>query len=213
MRARRTMIALGLLAACGPLADEGPLTGLASVVTGGGEEAAAVDPRQTLTREMIEQLPNDLLLVDVPSRDATATLVRAGENGARATWISPDGISVTVEGGLIVATRGFGHDLMAADVTGLRALLRGAGSGRYVAETLDGTDQVVRTVYDCAVDSRTPETITIFERGYATTRVQVSCTGPDLRFRNTYWVDGSGVVWKSQQFVTQELGYLGLERL
>lgn len=202
------------------MAGESPLTGIATAVrgaAGGGggaaAEAQAIDPRQALTREIIEGLPNDLLLVDVPSRGATATLLRAGANGNRQTWISPDGISVTLEGGLIVATRGFGFDLMAADVRGPRAIIGGAAGGQMVIETLDGRDQVIRQVFDCTAGERVADPVTIFERSYRTTRVQVICGNGDLRFGNNYWVDGSGAVWKSQQFVTPELGYLGTEAL
>ena len=216
----RLCLALGLLtlAACGPLAGNGPLAGVGEairdqVAEGGAEPATPTDPRAVLTRQMIEDLPNDLLLVDVISRSATATLLKAGENGDRVTWVSPDGISVTVEEGLLVATRGFGFDLMAADVSGIRAVLNGASSGRYVAETLDGRDQVVREEFDCAAEERVADPVTIFERSYRTTRVLVLCEGATRSFGNRYWVDPAGVVWKSQQLVTPQTGYLGLEVL
>ena len=213
---RYLALSFAILAGCGPLAGENPLAGLVTVP--GGEDApvadaAPADPRQVLTRDIIEGLPNDLLLVEVPTRGAVATLLPVGQNGPRQTWVSPDGISVTVESGLIVATRGFGHDLMAADVSGLRAVLSGAASGQYVLETLDGRDQVVRQVFDCAIEDRTPDPVTIFERTYSTTKLFVVCGNSDIRFGNFYWVDRSGKIWKSQQFTTPELGHMGTEVL
>lgn len=215
---RKWLALAALLSACGPLANENPLSGIGQAVrgaiAGGGDEAAApADPRQALTREAIEQLPTDLILVAVPSRGAIAGLLRSGNNGNRTTWISPDGISVTTEAGLVVATRGFGFDVMAADVSGLRAVLDGAASGRYVLETLNGRDQVVREVFDCTPGTRTAEAITIVERTYQTTKLQIICGNSERRFGSNFWIDRSGTVWKSQQFTTAELGFLNVERL
>lgn len=218
-------VSLGLLASCGPLGGQKSIAALTQGVLGdrltsgggGGAEGEAnaeeLNPRDVLTREFIEGLDNDLLLVDVFDREATATLLRAGQNGSRVTWISPDGISVTLDRGVIVATRGLGADLMAADSSGLRAVLRGAGSGQLVLETLDGLDQVVREVFDCSVTDRTPDPVTIFERRFATTKVEVTCNNDERAFANNFWIDGNGTIWKSQQFVTPGLGYLGTEVL
>ncbi len=223
MRATRILapllIGLGLLAGCGPLAGENPLAGLATRLTGGAAAEGAAPAGQVLgagqmlTREVVESLPTDLILVGVPDRGVTAALLRAGANGPRETWISQDGISATLEAGLVVATRGFGFDLMAADVSGIRAVLRGAESGGYVRETLDGRDRVQRETFTCAVAEREADPVTILDRRYDTTRVLVVCGNDSGRFGNRYWIDRAGTIWRSQQFVLPGLGYLRVEKL
>ena len=105
---RRQIAALAVMAltaGCGPEAGTGTLAGIAGqVVSGGGQ--SQTDPRAGLTREIIEQSGQELILVTVPSRDAAASLIRAGQNGDKVTWISPDGIGLTFRNGILIATRG-----------------------------------------------------------------------------------------------------------
>ena len=210
-----TMAGLLALSGCGN-AGNSPFAAIGAVVSASldGEEEKAQDPRQVLTRESIEQIDNELMLVEVPSRGAVATLATVGENAGRVTWMSRDGISLTEAGGLLVATRGFGADLMVAETAPLRGLLSGAAdqvTRRY--EFLAGSDELETRIFTCRVQERAAETIEIFERRYATTRVEEYCDSAEVAFLNLYWIDSNGTIWRSRQLVSPELGFIRLERL
>ena len=154
------------------------------------------------------------MLAAVPSRGAAALVQQVGTNGAKSTWLSPDGISVTFENGILVATRGLGPDLMAAEASGLNAALRqGAGEYTRTHEYLDGNDQIVRQSYVCRVTRAGSETITVVERRYDTVKYAENCSSGGQSFENLYWRDESGVTRKSRQLVSPPVGYLDSERL
>lgn len=206
------LMALGV--GCGPAAQTGTLVGVASqVVGGGGGGQTQPDAGMGLTREIVEQSDQELILVSVPSRDAAATLIRAGQNGDKVTWISPDGIGLTFRNGVLIATRGFGHDLMAADVVDLN---RGLTPGRLavrVHDYLDGEDQIIRRTFQCDLRAGGSETIEIVERTYRTRILEETCRTPGGSFTNRYWIDGSGRIVQSAQFVSAEVGFVVTRRL
>lgn len=161
-----------------------------------------------LSRADIDASPVPLLLVQIQQRQATATLQKAGENGKRVTWFTSDGTSVTTEDGIIVATRGFGDDLYAADTTEIRANLRDGGTGTRVHEYLTGLDQVVRPSFSCEIKATRDEVLTIVERNYATVRYEERCKNAQFDFTNVYWVDSSNEIRQSQQWLSPAVGYL-----
>lgn len=212
---RRQIAALAvvaLTASCGPEAGTGTLAGIAGqVVSGGGQSQS--DPRAGLTREIIEQSGQELILVSVPSRDAAASLIRAGQNGDKVTWISPDGIGLTFRNGILIATRGFGDDLMAADVSDLN---RGLSAGRLtvrVHDYLDGEDQIVRRTFQCDLAGGGADTIEIIERSYRTRIIEERCRTRGGSFTNRYWIDGTGRIVQSVQFVSAPVGFVVTQRL
>lgn len=189
--------------------------GIGTTVRGGqdsGSGAAAGTP--ALDRAALEAAGGEYMLAAVPSRGAAALVQKVGSNGAKSTWLSPDGISVTFESGLLVATRGLGPDLMAAQAPGLIAALRhGAGEYTRIHEYLDGNDQIVRQSYVCRVTRAGGETITVVDRSYATVKHEENCTSGGQSFQNLYWQDSSGVTRKSRQLISPPVGYLDSERL
>jgi len=206
-----------LLSACGTQYEEqSQLFGAIgrTLLPGSGDDQQTSAQSAPLTRASIEAAEGDFLLAAVPSRESGALLQKAGENGDEVTWISPDGISVTYDRGVLVATRGLGPDLMAANVSGTVAALRqGAGSSQRVHEYLDGNDQIVRRSFDCRIERAGNERIVILERSYETVRYEENCESGSQRFQNIYWADKAGVVWKSRQLISPPVGYLDSERL
>lgn len=215
---RSALLGVALLAsACGPQYEEGAsiLRAIQSgVLQRGGQGEGGAVARPQFSRQAIEESGADYILASVPSRSSLALVQRVGANGPEVTWISEDGISVTYERGVLVATRGLGPDLMAANVSGTVAAMRqGGGTTRRVHEYLDGTDQIVRFTYDCRVEIAGNERITIYERSYNTVKYDESCESGTQSFTNSYWVGDGGVVWKSRQLISPPVGYLDSERL
>lgn len=172
------------------------------------------DVRNQITRTQLDTVQQPLIFVELDTLGTAASLVQGGRNGDVVTWLTADRVGLSYRDGLIVATRGLGQDLISADVSGTARALAG-GAGRYhtrLHSYLDGTHQTRYRTFRCLITDRRPETIEIFDRSHATTRVEETCYSTDLQVVNRYWT-GGGVMWKSQQWVSPAIGYLLTERL
>ncbi len=169
--------------------------------------AAAADPfvetvpaRQEAIREAVAaQRPAEpLLMMTLPSRRAVATLAILEEQGEITTWVDASGITITLHDGVVVQTRGLGHDLMASDISGLRAALETSGPQPYtrVMRRLSAKGTLIRARAACRL-----------KRGSG--RVIERCNGK-MAFENWYATRGRAA---SRQWLGPSLGYLYIERL
>jgi len=222
MKFAKITLALGFLAGCGvgPLAQDVPFARFGTAVTGfvmsgqqSGNPAAAASPSVGLTREAIEGSPVNLLRLSLISLESTDVLAEVGVNGTRTTWMSSDGLSFTFDGGLLVGSRGTGFDLMGANVAGAKASLRRGGTHARTHEYLNSLDQIEQMTFQCRTVVTGQETLTIFERSYATSVVEETCTAGEVSFKNTYWRDRLGTIWQARQWISADRGYLGFQRL
>lgn len=174
-----------------------------------------VNPRDVLSRARLDATGQPTLLAELPELKVAATLAPSGRNGEVITWASGDQASLSFQGGVLVATRGLGADVMSADVTGTLAMLRGRSEGVYTRlnSGLDGEYQTAFRAYQCKRTSARPEQIIIFDRPHSTTRIEETCTTPGRTVTNIYWAGPDGFIWKSRQWVSSHAGYLWTEQL
>ena len=202
---------LATAAACGTLNEESPARGIADMVKSrfAPTEAIAQAPAPALTRADVDAAPGAYKLMSLVGSNDTATLVPAGNNGTKVTWISADQVSVTLQNGLLVSTRGFVQDLMAADVSGvIQALVSSGGNATRRVDYLDGLDQISTEVLHCSIASGGFETLEILGKAIATEKFNEVCTSESLRFTNVYWISDAGGIEKSQQLVSKGVGFL-----
>lgn len=185
------------------------------VLAGCAPTAPAVDVREVLTREALDQSPTPLLLVEITSSGAQATMVPWVTGTDVTTWRSGDGISLSLRDGLLVATRGLRDDLMSADLSGtLAALGRGAGTAYPVARShLDTQNRTLVTVASCDLRPQGPDPVESFGLVRPTLRYAETCSSAEGGFTNIYWSDADGVIWKSRQWAGKSLGSLVIEHL
>lgn len=199
------------LSGCGELNKESPAAGLARVAKErfAGRSEAPAAPAPALTRAAADANPGAFRIMSLAGQGQEATLVPAGVNGTRVTWLSADQVSITLENGLLVATRGFAQDLMAADVSGvMQALITSGGEATRRIEFLNGIDQISTEVLQCSIASAGNETLTILEKSVPTERFNEDCASDSLRFTNIYWISDDGVIVKSHQLISQGVGFL-----
>ena len=139
--------------------------------------------------------------------------VLANKSGDNLMWLGGKSLAVTTRHGRVVRTVGFGSNI----------------SGVHAAEGVkqDLTQSSVDYLYDFAEQSRYgipvkctrqnlgPERIEIIGVPRDTMHIAEDCnaSGMDWSFRNEFWVDSAGYVWKSRQFVEPRLDSLTLEVL
>lgn len=176
----------------------------------------AQDPRQILTRARIDAPGTPLLLADVEGIETVATLAIVARNKTVETWQTGDRVSLSLDQGLVTATRGLGEDLMSADNSGTKAMLAGQlGDAYYVKlhSYLDGEYQTAFRSFQCRRSGEHRETVEIFERQYSTIRIDEVCVTPGYEITNSYWRGTDGFLWKSRQWLSPSLKYLVTEQL
>ena len=195
--------------------DPDPITQVMKALLGTLKPKAAVtDVRKRITRQGIDLSTTPLMLVSVESRNAHATLSPVGENRGVITWATADGVSLSFDHGILVATRGLGPDLMAANIGKALSALRSAnGTTIRIHDYLDGEDQIRQRKYHCSYHSEGREALNIYGIGIAANHIVETCVGPDLNMVNHYWISGHGRIWQSRQWVGAGLGYVFIQQL
>ena len=64
------------------------------------------------TKKWLEKFNQPIILTSSTDKKNQATLVSLGNNKERLTWVSSDGISLTYDSGVLIATRGYSQDLL-----------------------------------------------------------------------------------------------------
>jgi hypothetical protein len=206
MIGRRTFI-LGLvimLTACTPTRFP-----LVDAMLPGDPSIASPSPRfAQLSREGAPALQ-----VGIEDLDVAGVMRRDVTRNSFETWISQDNATVTLAQGMLVATRGFGGDMMGSDVSMSAAFVLDirVGQATRFHSFLGGNDQVETRAYICAISSRGPRRLRIGNTVFDTRLMQEDCSNPDQRFTNLYWVDpGSGGIVQSRQWAGAFIGPLAL---
>ncbi len=205
------------LTACEQLPQQAAYSELRTIASGlvGGRQQAQ-NPRDVLSRKLIDSAARPLLLVDVVNRSASATMLIAGQNGSYTTWVGADGVGLTLRGpGILTSTRGYGGDIISSDTDEVVRAIRtrqGEASVRLM-RFLDGEDNDYSRALTCRYEDLGVEDVLIFEDVHSTHRVVESCRMADMSIENTYWVGAGGYIWRSIQYAGEEIGYLAIERL
>jgi len=211
MRNLALAVSMGLMAACGPLKQIGPLPVVSAFGLGGQGDGAAVLEREVATTAV----PHDaasILLFGVVSDEREGVLEFEVQNGKTIVWRTTAGVSVVTRNGIVVGTRGLGDDVLGAEISDVSiALERGAGEARRMYEHLDGEDHVVVSVYDCTYETLGRETIDVLGRTHLADIIGEVCRNTSRSFGNVYWRTDAGEVVQSRQWISSGTGYIDLQ--
>ncbi len=165
------------------------------------QDIAVRDSRPPLTVQPGEAL----LFVAAPALQAQAPMKLVGSSNGVDTWMSADRYSVSLQDGVVVATRGFGFDLMGADAEATLRALAAPGSGPYARQLryLASDNRSTWTRAGCRVDFAVDTS--------DANRMEEVCTTYSEAFTNTYWLGAAGQILQSRQWVSAEVGYLDIE--
>jgi hypothetical protein len=143
--------------------------------------------------------------VAIPATGAEAVLGPVARTGDVTVWQTLDGITLSMQDDVLIGTRGLGEDLMSADAEGILALLHGpAGADpvEHYRSHLDGEDQTVFRTYHCFREAETPDA--------NLRRIEIRCSAPHNTFTNSFWLDASGVIARSRQWVSPSQDYMNI---
>lgn len=205
--------AIAVLTACGPLSEGttgAQIVGLATARIAGAPPAEPAG--LGVSQEQVLANPGTYMRVNIRNLNQSDTFAEAGRNGARATWVNGRNISLTLEDGIIVATRGLPRDLMGAEASGtVRAIRSGGGIAQRTHEYLTDLDGISVRLLQCRIASKGPEAVERLQKSLNSVRFEEECVSENLRFTNIYWVNRSGQIIRSLQAVSPDAGYLQID--
>lgn len=193
------------LVSCGSTQTDEPLLLQALSGLRPADEGAAAAPnvaqmRAALTPAVLARINVPTILAQVPARKAVALLTKVETNQGVDTYLSADGISISLRDGMIVATRGLGFDLMRADTE--RSLAAIAAPPQTISRAydhLDGENHVISVTYECVY-------VVISSR-----QTKETCSLPRQRFENFYQRNQAGKIINSRQWVSSQIGWIIVE--
>lgn len=155
----------------------------------------------------------DVPVVFLTGADTATALVPAAQVGSVQTWQSRDDIQISETAGLVIATHGLGHDLIAADVAGATAALKGR-TAPYMRHWvhLDGQLQPVTRSAQCRLVPGQMLRHQAPSEVVPVTAVVETC-GAENPIINQYHIAADGIIWWSRQWISERIGTIELERI
>lgn len=178
--------------------------GTVAKMRGAKAEAAAEAPRtpEQMAAEALRVNPAPLVLVGFESLGRTQVMAMTGQNGGLRTYMAPSKEALVLRDGMVVGTRGLGHDLSVAEPQ-TEPLIRAGRSGnaprvmRYFSG--DGLERPLD--FACNVGPG-PRAGVVVE----------SCEGHGASFQNSFAPQG-GHLPVSRQWLGPRLGYVTIQTL
>ena len=161
-----------------------------------------------VTREMLAGFDDPLITAAIPKYGTTGLLGIAERNGSAITWLTPDRTAIVTRDGVVIATRGLVGDLASARVPDIRSERGETTRDHYY---LGPNQRSVRERFSCNIATDSSETVRIVGTAYATTRVSERCRSDEASFTNIYWIENSGKIRKSRQWISTFVGYVDIE--
>lgn len=191
------------LALAGCSSEKDPASGAQMVknATGAifsGRQAGVAKP---ISRAELNAYKTPMIEIKVPRTGMTAYVVPISVANGVETWASASDQTVSFRDGIMVATRGFGPDLMRSEGPSLARIAQGSGSVTRRMVWLDGSDAVQQFDFTCELSVAGTENITVVDRQHSTRHVLEHCSGKQGEFTNEYWLEGGNFLRKSKQLL------------
>lgn len=154
-----------------------------------------------------------VIVAQIEATGTHAAMGEYGRNGTALTFATAQRTTLTIDRGIVVATRGFGDDLMSSEPDAAARLIfaRQAGEADRVWRYLDGESIERPLPMTCVIRPGEARQITFAGSSHATRKVSETCeTGP-LAVENVYWVDQGGKIILSRQWVGPNMGYVSIQ--
>ena len=174
-----------------------------------------MDARNLINREQIDAANIPVLFVELNSGQ-NGTLTPYPGQGDGQTWLGADGATVTLEKGVLKASRGMGDDLMgsSSSMPSWSNINKKTGSYSRKLNHITGNNKISRRVFNCNIEkASSTELIKIWDVNFKVAKFEESCTYGSFTFKNTYHVDTQGIVRRSLQYHSDTLGSITIERL
>ena len=175
-----------------------------------------IDARDLISREKIDQAQVPLLFAELETGQ-NGTLYKYPDEGVSSTtWIGVDGATITLQNGMLMATRGMGHDLMGSKTSiniKWSALVNKTSYDRKLSYLMEGNSLSVQ-LFSCSIlKTKSGVVIENFDIKFVTAYFEEVCSNEYFTFKNDYFVDKDDIVRRANVFHSQVIGNIYIERL
>ena len=174
-----------------------------------------IDARNLINREQIDAASMPVLFVELASGQ-NGTLTPYPGQGVGQTWLGADGATVTLDRGVLKASRGMGDDLMGS-ISSMPLWPKTHKKTEVYSRELKyitGNNKIDKLVVSCHVEkTNSEELLEIWDVNFKAEKFEETCFNDSLEFKNIYHVDAKGIVRRSTQYHSDTLGYILIERL
>lgn len=194
------------------LAGAAALLSLAACAAQGPDGAQI---RASTTRAALDRAGAPVLLAEIPALRLAATMAQAGSRDGVETWRTADDRALSFRAGVLIATRGLGHDLMSADVSGTIAALNGGPRAGYsrLLTYLDGEGGTLFRAMLCEMAAPVAADVAGIGITFPTRLSVETCRATGVTVTNRYWHDPDGTLRRAEEWIGPGPGMLHVERL
>ena len=167
------------------------------------------------TNQWLSEFKQPIILISSIDEKTQATLVALGNNKERLTWVSADGISLTFDQGVLIATRGYSQDLLALKYLNPVNLFK-SKSIRYkkVHRYLTSDNEYNDVNFQCLGKKGQTESTLILEYNITIDKFVEDCVGDQHSYKNEFdLLSGTSIVIKSKQWISPTNKYFNTYNL
>ncbi len=161
------------------------------------------------TNLWLSKFNQPIILVSSLDKASEATLVALGNNEEKLTWVSADGISVSYDSGVLIATRGYSQDLLSLKYKN-PAKLFSASSIEYdkVHRYLSGENAYYDIHFKCRGNKKFSKPTLILEYNLSVDTFVEKCDHNFYNYVNEYdLLAGTTIVLRSKQWISPSNKY------
>ena len=173
-----------------------------------------LDVNKVISRRQIDEANTPVLFVQLENGQNGTLTLYPGE-GYGETWLGADGVTITIEEGVMKATRGMRNDIMGGHSEKPKWSEIKNSNKKYTRYLtyLDGQNKTYSKVYKCEIRRSLNDTnINILELNFKTIRFDEKCNSNEKEINNIYFVDEKGIKRRSLQYHGPSVGYIKTER-
>ena len=174
-----------------------------------------IDARTLLSRKQIDAANTPVLFVELQSGQ-NGTLTPYPGQGVAQTWLGADGATITLERGILKASRGMGNDLIGSNFSLLpwSELSTKVTTYSRTVMHISGNNTISKRVFECSIKKyHGKKLIEIWGLEFRIKEFKENCSNNGFKIENIYYVDNQNIVRKSSQFHSETVGYIITERI
>ena len=161
-----------------------------------------------LKRKDIEDINYPLLEIKTNGVLQRSLMLRISFRDGYANYLSGTGQTLTLEGAAITKTNGLDNELISLKISKNSPLVNLTKIENWPSKIkksygfLTPSYKIKNINFNCVLENHETKKIIIIDFEYKLTKVIETCSNPNLNFKNYYWVDNDGFVWKSDQWIS-----------
>ena len=168
-------------------------------------------PIKIFSRQELENINYPLIEIQTNGILKQSLMLPLSQRNNYFNYSSGSGQLITINGFTVIKTNGINIDLLSVEVPKESPLLNRMDprfwplEGKRKYSFLTHLNQIKNYSFSCIFQLHEKEKIIIVEIDYNLIKITENCKGDLNSFENVYWVDDDGFIWKTKQWLRNEV--------